>query len=499
MNETVIFRADASTEIGTGHVMRSLALAQGWQRAGGQAIFAQAESTPSLDRRLCSEGIDLVRLETVPGSSEDAAQTLAQARTHEASWIIADGYCFRAAWQKQIKDAGFRLLLVDDYGHAEHYYADLVLNQNLHAQAGLYAQRQPHTRLLLGTGYAQLRREFLEWRTWRREIPPVACKVLVTLGGADPDNVTGKVIQALACLRDVEAVVIVGGSNPNLTSLQSAIRNSQSAIRLVVDIANMPELMTWADVGVSAGGFTSWELAFMGLPSIVIVIAANQTVVAAALDREGVTVNLGEHAQVSVEQIAAALQSVLADSGRRARMSRRGRVLVDGLGVDKVITRMREALLTLRRANEADCRLIWEWANDPEVRAVSFSSDPIPWENHVRWYEAKWRDPNCLFYVATNSSGNPIGQIRYDITEYEGVVSVSLAKAVRGKGYGSALITRGVEEFFAESSANVVHAYIKLDNQTSGRAFEKAGFSDAGTVNICEHQSRHFVLKREVV
>jgi RimJ/RimL family protein N-acetyltransferase len=255
--------------------------------------------------------------------------------------------------------------------------------------------------------------------------------------------------------------------------------------------------MAWADVGVSAGGFTSWELAFMGLPSIVIVIAANQTSVAAALEREAVIVNLGEHARVGVDQIAAALQSVFADSARRAFMSQRGRALVDGLGVDKVVTRMRATLLTLRRAGGADCRLIWEWANDPEVRAVSFSPDPIPWEDHIRWYEAKWRDRNCFFYVATSSNGNLIGQIRFDKNEYEGVVSVSLAPALRGKGYGSALITQGVEKFFAESSANLVHAYIRINNQSSVRAFEKAGFSDAGTENIREQQSRHFVLKRE--
>ena len=219
---TLLIRADGNARIGTGHIMRCLALAQAWQCKGGKVVFAMVDSTPSIERRLSGEGMEFVRLDSSPGSLADATQTINQALICQAPWIVADGYYFGATWQKEIKDAGSRLLIIDDFAHAEHYYADLVLNQNLHADANLYAPREHYTRLLLGTRYVQLRREFLDWRNWQREIPAVARHILITLGGSDPDNVTGKVIHALDFMQDVEAVVVVGGSNPNLDSLQSA-------------------------------------------------------------------------------------------------------------------------------------------------------------------------------------------------------------------------------------------------------------------------------------
>lgn len=495
MLENLLVRADGSPQIGTGHVMRSLALAQGWQHTGGQVVFAEAESTPSLDRRLRSEGIDLVRLETVPGSSADAAQTLAQARTHEASWIVADGYCFGAAWQKEIKDAGLRLLLVDDYGHAEHYYADLVLNQNLHADVDLYARRELHTRLLLGTRYVLLRHEFLEWRDWQRTIPPIARKVLVTFGGSDPENVTGKVVQALARLPDVEALVVVGGSNPNLDALNSAISNKQSAIRVMVDATNMPELMAWADVALTASGSTAWELAFLGLPSIVMVLAANQADVAAALEREGVSHRL--EGQVVAENISAALAAELGNSACRQRMSQRGREVVDGWGVSRVVTRMHAARFTLRRAGEQDCRLIWEWANDSEVRASAFNIAPIPWETHVSWFSGKLRDAASAMFVGLNADGRAFGQVRFDWDEHRvSEVDVSVDRNQRKAGLGSALICRAVEELFATAPVDCVKAHIRPGNSASIRAFEKAGFQRAGFVTVHEHQAIRFIIMR---
>jgi UDP-2,4-diacetamido-2,4,6-trideoxy-beta-L-altropyranose hydrolase len=496
-SDLLLIRADGSLLIGTGHVMRCLALAQAWQRTGGRVVFAQAESTPALQRRLRGDAIEIVQLDAIRGSLEDAAQTAELAKHREAS-VVADGYCFGADWQKEIKNSGLWLLLWDDYGQAEHYYADLILNQNIHANPKMYSRREPETRLIMGPRYVQLRQEFLDWSHQRRYIPPVARKVLVTLGGSDPDNATAKVIQALACLHDAEVVVVVGGSNPNVAFFQSPAMSGQALpFRLLVDPPNMPELMAWADVAVSAGGSTAWELAFMGLPSLVIALSKDQAEIAAALDRSGVSVCLGEDRQLSIEQLATTLKTVLADLSLRERMNRRGRQLVDGLGNCRVVTRLRAAGLTLRRAVTQDCRLIWEWANDPEVRAASFSSDPISWESHVRWYSAKLSDPNCFFYVATDENGSPLGQIRFETAGAEGVVSLSIAPYARGKGLGPALIAQGTDRFIAQSNARVVHAYVKTDNPVSVNSFEKADFNDAGTTDICGNPARHFVLCRE--
>jgi len=341
MPERILIRADGSPRTGTGHVMRCLALAQGWQRAGGHAIFAQAETTPALEARLKGEGVETVRLNVGPGTDLDAAQTASKARSDAVSAIVADGYVFGAAWQRRIKDAGCRLLLVDDFAHAEHYSADWVLNQNLNASPDLYARRESYTQMLLGTRYAQLRRDFLAWGKWQRAFPPVARRVLVTLGGSDPDNATGKVIDALALLRDWEAVVVAGGSNPNLAKLEAARAFSPCDLRLVVDATNMPQLMAESDVAVAAAGTTSWELAFMGLPAVTLVLADNQRANAECLHAAGLSRNLGWHSHASPESIARGLEPLRTDVLARTEMSRVGRAVVDGAGADRVAAILR--------------------------------------------------------------------------------------------------------------------------------------------------------------
>ena len=297
----ITFRTDASLSIGHGHVMRCLALAQTWQDAGGHATFAMAMDAPAIEARLEAEEMRVVRLAADVGTADDAAHTISLARELGARWVVVDGYHFGGDYQRAIKDAGLSLLFIDDNGHANHYYADLVLNQNLHAEAGLYVKREPYTQLLLGTHYALLRREFLKWREWQREIPAAARKVLVTLGGGDPDNVTLKVIQALQQVQvdGLEAVVVVGASNPHYRELETAAKNSRVAIRLESNVKNVPELMAWADVAVSGGGSTCWELAFMGLPSIVLILADNQQRIGERLQLHSAALNLGMGANVT--------------------------------------------------------------------------------------------------------------------------------------------------------------------------------------------------------
>jgi UDP-2,4-diacetamido-2,4,6-trideoxy-beta-L-altropyranose hydrolase len=333
----LLIRADASVRIGTGHVMRCLALAQAWQDGGGEAHFALADAPPAAAGRLEAEGLRLHRVAADAGGAEDAREVVRLARRVGAAWLVLDGYHFPAQYQEAVKGSGLRLLVIDDYGHAGRYAADLILNQNLYAEGRLYEGRAPGSRLLLGPRYALLRREFLKWSGWKRSVPEVARTALVTLGGADAGNVTGQVLRALRAIRQgpFEAVVLVGPGNPNRRELEEAVRGDRR-VSLAVNAPDVARLMAWADVAVSAAGSTCYELLFMGLPALALVLADNQAPVADALERHGLGESAGWGDRLDVGAMADLLSAFLNDSRRRSAMAERGRAWVDGRGGGRV-------------------------------------------------------------------------------------------------------------------------------------------------------------------
>lgn len=483
-NKAILIRADAGTRIGTGHIMRCLALAQAWRRSGGEATFVMATESPVLERRLRDSGMDIRHINVALGSQEDVQQTLSLAKKIGVYWLVVDGYHFDATYQQAIKGAGYRLLFIDDYGHADHYYADIVLNQNISADDSLYTNREPYTRLLLGTKYILLREEFLAWKDWQREVPEVARKILVTLGGGDPDNVTLKVINAINKLEmeGLEIKVVIGPANPHIASLKEVIDLSPFTFHLLSSIKNMPELMAWADMAVSAGGSTCWELAFIGVPAIIVVLAENQRRIAEELDQAGAAVNTGFYDAVEPAKIAEALKRLLFKGDKRAAMSNRARKLVDGKGKERIVEILSSTVILLRKARDTDSEMVWEWANDSVAREVSFHCDPIPRESHEGWFLSKLKDPDCVFFVAENQLGKPVGQIRFDIEGDEAAVSVSVGPQFRGYGLGSDLIRKACELIIGESKIKTIHALIKEKNTASIRAFEKAGFAIADNI-----------------
>ncbi|HYA61767.1 MAG TPA: UDP-2,4-diacetamido-2,4,6-trideoxy-beta-L-altropyranose hydrolase [Candidatus Sulfotelmatobacter sp.] len=339
---TLLIRADAGVLAGTGHVMRCLALAQAWQDAGGRAVFAMAESTPAIQARLAAESCEILTISSPAGTSEDATQTIAIARKRQATWIVVDGYQFNADYQRALKEAAFMILFVDDYGHAGHYSADLVLNQNVCADQRLYGNREPYTRLLLGTRYCMLRREFRAWRDWKREIPSVATRLLATVGGSDPDNVTLCVVQALGEteLSPLEGVVVVGGSNPHLTSIQQAASDSRHKVRVVTNPANMAELMAWADVAVSGAGSTCWEICALGLPALLLCVAQNQKASAECLAEKGAALLLDTRSRATSAAISASVKELALEASLRERICRTAHELVDCDGAVRVVSRI---------------------------------------------------------------------------------------------------------------------------------------------------------------
>ncbi len=153
--------------------------------------------------------------------------------------------------------------------------------------------------------------------------------------------------------------------------------------------------------------------------------------------------------------------------------------------------------VTLRTVTAEDCKIIWEWANDPAIRSASFSSEPISWERHSQWFQSKLLDSKCLFFIALDPDGIPIGQIRYELQSTEAVVSVSLAPRQRGKGYGVHIIQSASRQVFERTLVELIHAYIKPDNLPSIRAFTKAGYSDFGPAEVHGNIARDYRIQRK--
>jgi UDP-2,4-diacetamido-2,4,6-trideoxy-beta-L-altropyranose hydrolase len=490
---TLLIRADANVAMGTGHVMRCLALGQAWQDAGGRCVFAMSASTPAVDRRLKEEGMGIEHLDVAAGRPEDAKETAYVASKKAAEWIVVDGYQFDSEYQSAIKAAEFKLLFIDDNSQAGPYRADLVLNQNTHARSSFYAKSEPSTRLLLGPRYALLRREFRGWRNWQREIPAVGRKILVTMGGSDANNLTAKVLDAFRELSrpNLETVVMVGGSNPHLCSLKASIQ--KESMRLITDATNVPELMAWADVAVAGAGTTFWEMCFLGLPGILLVLAENQTHVAETAGKMGIACSLGNAPDVSVSTIAGKLAALLDSRDARMSQSEKGRKLVDGRGAERVVAFL--SGLELRRTVASDCEVFWEWANDPEARAASFNGKVISWEDHSQWFRAKLGDPQALFYTA-NKDGQPVGEVRYQISGKRAVLSISLGERFRGRGWGQKILAVGSERVFQDTEVEFIDAYVKPSNQASLKLFAGAGFQRFPSEVVEGQEGVHFVLER---
>jgi spore coat polysaccharide biosynthesis predicted glycosyltransferase SpsG len=161
---------------------------------------------------------------------------------------------------------------------------------------------------------------------------------LVTLGGGDPDNVTLKVIRALQYVEvtGLEANIVVGPNNPHLETLRKAVEQTDGYLRLMTGVADMPAVMAWADIALAAGGSTCWELAFMGLPSIVTVLAENQAASTQRLHEGGAALSLGRAPDCRPDDLARTLDGLIRDPQRRRLMSESGRALVDGRGAERV-------------------------------------------------------------------------------------------------------------------------------------------------------------------
>jgi len=342
--KSLIIRADASERIGAGHIMRCLALSKAWQDSGGRVTFASTAMMPALEQRLQNEGCEVVRLGTDVSSEQDMERSAALAEERVADWVVVDGYGFGPPYHKALRQRNVRLLTMDDNGSLGEYCADVILNPGAWATEAIYAQREPHTRLLLGSQFVLLRPEFTCMEQ-KRDCSTSARKLLVTMGASDPENVTLKVLSAVVEVVDegTEIRVVAGSGYRHLDELRTFAASVRQRVGVESNPVNMAPLMAWADMAISAAGGTCWELAFMGTPSVLISISQDQLENGKAAAERGIACNLGWHADLSTQKIADAVQMLLHDGERRFAMCRAGQELVDGLGPKRVVNFLQSA------------------------------------------------------------------------------------------------------------------------------------------------------------
>lgn len=341
----LIVRADATSRTGMGHLTRCLALIEAWRRRGGEATVLTAAENDLVMSRIIEAGAVARALDRSHPDPMDLNKTLELLRfdadeSGSVPWLVLDGYDFDPVYQAAIREAHQPVLVIDDMAHHDRYHASVLLNQNIDAGTLKY-ESDEDTLCLLGTDYILLGSQFLSRGPAERDVPPVAQRILVTLGASDPHQITSTVVAALRSIDQVAFLVrvVVGATNRNMSSVAQSIEEASDRhhFELVHDSRDMPALMTWADLAVSAGGSTTWELAYMGVPSVVLVLADNQAAVAGGLDRAGVALSLGPFSERDVDRLSQAIWQLACDPERRRGMRQRGRALVDGGGAGRVV------------------------------------------------------------------------------------------------------------------------------------------------------------------
>jgi len=486
-----LIRADASFETGTGHVMRCIALGQMLSDAGHQVIYLTQTDNQMIQERILREGFG-INIFKEGDILKDAVYTANAGKDIKADWIITDGYKFKTEYQKIIKNAGFKLMCIDDICEC-HYVSDIVLNQNINAERLYRYSCEHNTRLLLGIDFVLLRREFRKSIKWERKIEPDCKNILITLGGSDPKNITPQILKVmeLAKIDKINLRVIAGANSENIEEIRDISKDSKHNIECFINIANIEDQMKWCDLAISAAGSTVWELMMYKTPMVLFVSAGNQENISNQL-KSLISVETIDN----IKRLNSELNRFLSYEYRKSISDKIYNYLKkSNFASTDIMCHIEQ--LKIRKAAIEDISIIYELSNDDDVRINSIRQERIEWEEHKIWYNDIIKDKECFFYVIFDNKNNFVGQIRFNRKNNKVFISISIHKDFRGKGLSTFVLKETCRMYFNENkSENIISAYIKKNNQSSIKSFEKTGFVLSGTEIISENEYYLYSLNR---
>ncbi|WP_415883471.1 UDP-2,4-diacetamido-2,4,6-trideoxy-beta-L-altropyranose hydrolase [Neptuniibacter sp. QD34_54] len=348
----VIFRVDSSITMGSGHVMRCLTLAEALTRHGAICRFICAEHNGNLIELISQRGYlvhslplamsTVIDIGSLAHSSwlgrnqaEDAALSLPFIQRFEPDWLIIDHYALDYEWESSISALVSNIMVIDDLADRRHD-CDILLDQTFGRNKSDYKPLVPaKCALLCGTHYALLRPEFSKWRYAKKSSTRLdRLHVLINLGGVDKDNYTGEVLKQIKKIDHISQLklsIVMGSQAPWLDSIRELANELQCETTVLVGVNNMAELMHSADISIGAAGSTSWERCCLGLPTIMLVTADNQRLIATVLHEEYVAI------LTDVKGLNCAINDIMTNNEKLSVMSSNASRICDGEGAARVI------------------------------------------------------------------------------------------------------------------------------------------------------------------
>ena len=498
----IAIRTDASSQIGTGHFMRCLTLAEALKQHGAQIRFISRELPVYLRDMLAEKGMDFTLLadnaQTSPiddlahsawlGTSQaQDAQDSIQALADKAwDWLIVDHYALDIRWESALRKMAKQIMVIDDIADRQHD-CDILLDQNFYADMQTrYSGKVPaHCQLLLGPRYALLREKFRQLREQIKPRTGAVKRIFVFFGGMDADNYTNLAIKALAeiQLEEIQVDVVIGAQHPYRAEIETSCIAHGFICHVQTD--KMAELMAAADLAIGAGGTATWERCCLGLPTLTFCTADNQQRQVADAALEGVLYSPEKSGDLN-STIQKHTRSLIENSYLRQFISNKSMQVIDGDGILRDIRKLYStnveaigAAVDVRLAVTDDVLIVWPWRNHETTRRFFFDPTPVSLDMHITWWNRSLFDLQRVLLIGS-LSGKEVGVIRYDFMgTQQAKVSIYLNPEMTGRGLGKSLL-RTSKEWLLQNypKINTIVAEVMPKNIASLHVFLAAGFEE---------------------
>jgi UDP-2,4-diacetamido-2,4,6-trideoxy-beta-L-altropyranose hydrolase len=476
----LFFRCDASASIGLGHITRSISLATMLQ-SQWEITFCSKELPLLSEEHILSSGFNLIKLET----EFDFFKLL-----NGSKIVILDGYNFDIQYQRKVKETNAVLVCIDDL-HDSVFLSDLIINH-----APLVFPRdykaQAHTLFALGIPYILLRPLFINSFKNKPDYEKIET-ILICMGGADPLNITLNALSVVSKMVGINKIlVITGPSYIYEDSLISVIENDERILhRKKLNESEMLNCLLDADLAIVPSSGILYETLATGTPAIIGMYTENQKLIYDYFVSKEYIFDGKDLSKVEIEK---ALELAMVEKRKIGVTD-----FYDMLqGVKERYLRLFDlfkisAKFKLRPIQISDNDITFKWASNPEIRKSSFSTHEITVEEHSSWFEKKFKDANCLYYIG-ELEGKEVGSIRFDKIENVLRISYLVDPLFQGLGLGILFLLKGIQEvslLCRSLNINKIIGEVFKSNIPSIKAFERLGFE-------ARYSENHIVFEKNI-